>query len=447
MIERDIPNHERYLQRYAPADPTGWYDAYKKMRKLANKAELNAEAALKAALKGAQSEKEQQVVEVVGSAKRAALWISSDAPGPNKRARMSYNYNSGKTGSKGAHKMTVMEKIRKEARSFKTGVMDRPMHELKKKFNGVSKPPPSFVEELKRKKEQQAEQAQRALSRPAQTTKPLAPWEQPPKPKVQPAKASGVEPYDMTSDREARLRALKAGKPLPSRVSSPPPATGKQKQNLTVDFLESDSDVEAPPVNVQPKKRRREEDDDIFGSSGASDTSNDYQKLNSSNGRPVKKRAIINSGHDRSAKMRAASNSGSDSASSAPSARRRQIEEDDELFGDFQPSKKRKAILQDDSDVSPPPTMSKPSINGHSSALKPSRPPNTTTTSSPKISKLPAKTHLSPHPATTSNHYKLPAQNLHSDSATSPANSARNSPMLKPTMRKREAHSLFMKRK
>ncbi|KIW64971.1 hypothetical protein PV04_07265 [Phialophora macrospora] len=291
FMRRDIPDYE--LKPHVPKNPTSWYKVYTKLKKEASKAAADAEAVLKATLSGIKSMKEENLAEVVSTERGNALYSSTNAPGPSRRGRIMYNYMSGRTGSKGANKMTLMEKIRKEARSAKTGVMGRPMHELQKKHNGVVSAPAQFVEDVKRMKVLQQVEAKKALAPPPKrplsatsariSTPPMhAPGSRPPRPRPQPAAANGLEPYDLTSDREARLRALKAGKPIPSKATvpdselTPSPtsrtprleSTADANSTLTLDFLESDSDPE--PVNSTPKRnnvRQREEDDALFGRS------------------------------------------------------------------------------------------------------------------------------------------------------------------------------------
>jgi elongin-A len=220
FIKRDIPDWQ--TKRHEPTDPKNWYKVYRKLKQEAQKDP--SEAILKAALANIQNEKEHNV----------ATLTSRQAPvGPGMRARMTYNYISGKTGSKGASKMTLMEKIRKEARDAKSSRMNRPMHELRKKATAISQPPQQFVEDLKRKP------ATTQLSPP-----PRAPMRtsRPPlnAPKARPAAGDS---YDLTQDREARLRALKSGGPNSGQNSTPAGSV-----DLTLDFLEdSDDEQEIKP--------------------------------------------------------------------------------------------------------------------------------------------------------------------------------------------------------
>jgi hypothetical protein len=387
-MKRDIPDY--HLKPHVPENPRSWYKAYRKLKKEASKAASDAEVALKATLSGIKNEKEQNTAEVASSAAGAALWRSTDAPGPSRRARMAYSYMSGQTGSKGANKMTVMQKIRKEARSAGTGVMGRPFHELKKKHNGVTRAPVAFVEDVKRAKVLQQAGIKKAtipsagrsigVKSPAKTS--TAPWDLPPKPRPQPAAAAGVEPYDLNNDREARLRALKSGRPLPPMRPTPAydprtVSTNDASGSLTLDFLETDSDDElfGETKPSGQKRQRADDEDELFGGK-----------------RPIKNR---------------------------------QEEEDDELFGISKPSKKRRRISDDeDDDVSSPPKVSK------ATPL-----PTAKVTSSPPSKLLKPLGHedlLRPHSRSNSPLKLSPA----------------NSPRLQATkVKKREAPSLFMKRK
>lgn len=296
FIKRDVPRWQD--RRHEPANPKNWYKVYKKlMREVAKKA-LDAELELKNAMSSIQSVKEQNRVEIASSSRGAALYSSTVAAQPSRRARIMYDYNSGRTGSKGAHKMTVMEKIRKDVKSAKTGNMGRPMHELQKRHNGVVKPPPQFVEDVKRMKALQQAEKNKVLSPPAKGTVTTSttrigttstgrpsvvhiPGRPFPKPRPQPAAASGVQPYDLTSDREARLRALKAGKPMPPSTTGTlagivssiekPRSTGTQNSSLTLDFLETDSDDDLfgdndsdDRLSNRPNEKKRRLDDHMI---------------------------------------------------------------------------------------------------------------------------------------------------------------------------------------
>ncbi|KIX93119.1 uncharacterized protein Z520_11176 [Fonsecaea multimorphosa CBS 102226] len=271
FIKRDIPDWD--TKRHEPSNPKNWYKVYKKLKAEATKDSSNDEAMLKAALADIQKGKEQNTAEIASTARSVGLYSSSNAPGPSRKARIAWNYISGKTGSKGASKMTLLEKIRKEARNAKAAKMNRPMHELHKKQTGVVKAPAQFVEEVKKMKVLQATEAKKHLSPPPKrpvsgvgttgtvgTSRPPmhAPPTQASKPKPQPAVANGGKPYDLTSDRESRLRALKSGRPV-SRVVADPKESQNTNGSLTLDFLEDSEDDDSN--QGQPKRKRDAADD------------------------------------------------------------------------------------------------------------------------------------------------------------------------------------------
>ncbi|KAH0829376.1 hypothetical protein AYO21_11308 [Fonsecaea monophora] len=280
FIKRDIPDWD--LKRHEPSNPKNWYKVYKKLKAEATKDSSNDEAMLKAALADIQKGKEQNTAVIASTALSAGLLSSSNASGPSRRARIQWNYISGKTGAKGSSKMTLMEKIRKEARDAKAGKMNRPMHELQKKQTGVVKAPAQFVEEVKKMKIVQATEAKKALSPPlkrpvsgtgasgnAGISRPLmfAPSTQIPKPRPQPAVAGGGKPYDLTSDRESRLRALKSGRPI-SRVD---PETYEISQ-AQASTSNSARDLQSPLNSAQLNSQKRKNGTVPGNSRGVEDT-------------------------------------------------------------------------------------------------------------------------------------------------------------------------------
>ena len=182
---------------------------------------------LKAALATISKQKEQNVTQMTTR--------TTPAQGPSRRARVYHNYVSGRTGSKGANKMTLMEKIRKEARGAGSSQMSRPMHELQKRATMVTKAPTQFVEDLKRRPSTSTTQfsSPPKLSASVSASRPTS---RPPLHAPRPGRPPPDTGYDFTSDREARLKALKSGK---GPVTSSAPANVQ----FTADFLE-DSDLD-----------------------------------------------------------------------------------------------------------------------------------------------------------------------------------------------------------
>ncbi|KIW20904.1 hypothetical protein PV08_01483 [Exophiala spinifera] len=267
FIKRDIPDW--HLKPHQPANPKNWYKVYRKLQADNQRSRAQTEEDLKAAFANIQSEKERNTTII---AKRQHLPLQT----PSRKAVIHWNYISGKTGSKGAHKMTLMEKIRKETRNARISKMKRPTHELQKRATTVKTAPLAFVEDVKRKAE-----AARPLPPPqspptrgaAATTTPTRMSARPtaprtsrppmhaPKPKVQPLHQS----YDLTADREARLRALKLGGPRPTPPTPASAPTVQQRApgggGLTANFLE-DSDDEDDRRVQQPRRGLKANHDD-----------------------------------------------------------------------------------------------------------------------------------------------------------------------------------------
>ncbi|KAK5272506.1 hypothetical protein LTR99_001897 [Exophiala xenobiotica] len=238
FIKRDIPDW--HLKPHEPEDPKNWWKVYRKLKEEVRQKALRDESILKATLANIKNEKEQNTA-VIATGRHLPL------QGPGRRAKIHYDYISGRTGSKGAHKMSLMEKIRKEARDGKASKMNRPMHELQKRATAVKAPPQQFVEDMKRK-------TTKAMSPPLPpaTVRTSRPPLHAPRPTAPPAR----EAYDLTADREARLRALKNGTAHPA---SAPAAEKQPSSNLTLTFLE-DSDGEDKEVE-QPRKLLKVDDE------------------------------------------------------------------------------------------------------------------------------------------------------------------------------------------
>ena len=397
-MKRDIPDY--HLKPHEPSNPQNWYKAYKKLKAEASKTSSDAEAMLKAELSTIKSARETNTAEVASTERGLGLY-RTNAPGPSRRAIANYGYQSGRTGSKGANKMTLMEKIRREARGAKTTVMSRPMHELQKKQNGVVNAPAKFVEDVKKMKVLQHMDAKKVIvatpKRPgdyvamgdiatARTCTPpiRGPRRQVERPKPQPATANGVRPYDMTEDREARLRALKSGKPQTCTAREAPctnHASRHTANSLTLDFLETDSDNDSGDAIIHsPRKRQVDEDDEFFGARPSTD-----KRPRGEDGNEV-----------------------------------------DEFFGDHETGHNKKHHLDDDNSIRPPRKSRKPAITSSDDAV-------------PILSHKPQK----PCSATALNDdWRARSQSPMKPSPTSSPGPAA-SPRLQATKRKREAHSLF----
>jgi len=229
FIKRDIPDWQQ--KRHQPNDPKNWWKVYRKLKEEAQMDSVADEAMLKAALTSIKNEKELNTTQIASR---------MPVPGVSRRTRISYNYVSGRTGSKGANKMTLMEKVRKEARDAKASKMNKPTHELQKRATPVTQAPQRFVEDLKQKS------TPRATASPQPTTRTSRPPLHAPRKVNRPEAPS----YDLTQDREARLRALKSGRPTELSSRTTPASNG----TLTTNFLE-DSDLDDGDDNVAPPPR------------------------------------------------------------------------------------------------------------------------------------------------------------------------------------------------
>ncbi|KAI1612110.1 RNA polymerase II transcription factor SIII subunit A-domain-containing protein [Exophiala viscosa] len=232
FIKRDIPDWQQ--KRHEPNDPKNWWKVYRKLKEEAQMDSTADEAMLKAALANIKNEKELNTTQIASK---------MPVPGVARRTRTLYNYISGRTGSKGANKMTLMEKIRKEARDAKASKMNKPMHELQKRATPVTQAPQRFVEELK----------QKSTPRSTPPPGPTARTSRPPLHAPRKISRPEVSSYDLTQDREARLRALKSGRPMESNPRATPTSNG----TLTTNFLE-DSDLDDVEDDVAPAPRDRD---------------------------------------------------------------------------------------------------------------------------------------------------------------------------------------------
>ncbi|EHY59470.1 hypothetical protein HRR83_001256 [Exophiala dermatitidis] len=273
FIKRDIPDW--HLKPHEPKDPKNWYKVYRKLKAEAEQDSKADEAMLKAALANIKKEKEQNVVEIANRV--------PGSYGPSRRARIFNNYVTGRTGSKGANKMTLMEKIRKEARDAKASRMNRPMHELPKRATPVITPPQRFVEDLKQKAAAAAKTVT-VTSPPAASRRPI-PTSRPPLHAPRPQQPN--DSYDLTRDREARLRALKAGKtPVPTTSSTMAQSQTRSANHLTLDFLEDD-DGPDDAMEEPPRKMRKVSNEDVRQQTSASPV-----RLNTTTQPPMKKRKM-----------------------------------------------------------------------------------------------------------------------------------------------------------
>ncbi|ERF73734.1 hypothetical protein EPUS_00988 [Endocarpon pusillum Z07020] len=194
LIKRDIPDWQSKPHR--PKDPKNWWKVYKKLKEQTEKDREQGAEKLKAALDIINDEREQNLAKVLSRKELPKEPI-------NYKAKTLYNYNSGKTGSKSGHKLTLLEKIRKEARNARLARMNQPVPRIANKATEVKQAPRGFVED------------QKLLAR-QKTSAPVA-IRQPTVPRVAKPPIAIVRQEKPASDkafleREERLRALTEGR-------------------------------------------------------------------------------------------------------------------------------------------------------------------------------------------------------------------------------------------
>lgn len=229
FIKRDVPNWE--TKRHMPSDPKNWLKVWKKLRKEAQEEMNQGKGDLVAALSSIKKEREKNQSTIVST---------RQLPKPKQdwRSTANHNYATGKTGSKGAHKMSALQKIIKDSSRSKSHPLN---NRVPLKPTRLTAAPMQFVEEIRRKNEA----AQRQASPPkAATARSVgAPMHAPQI--VSPPKLDDLEEYDIMKDREARLRALK------NKPTAPPKL--EEAGCLTAADLE-DSDGEGEKDRLKPSR-------------------------------------------------------------------------------------------------------------------------------------------------------------------------------------------------
>lgn len=265
LIRRDIPNWES--KKHEPKDPKDWWEVYRNLKQEAL-LEMDAGAdKLKAALN---DKNDKQLAEI------KPLKALAKPRGPNLQARVAYGYQSGRTGSKGSSKLGVLEKIKKEAREAKAARAIAEQQMKRRMATTVTRAPAQFVQDLKtqRQKPQQSPEKPIRVPRPPMAIRRLEAVPSSPSGAVSStvsrstAASSPSRPavtYQQVQEREARLRALTSGNPLPAngardfpsndhlpRKETPVASTERllkpiaQPEMLSASFLE-----EASPPNAR----------------------------------------------------------------------------------------------------------------------------------------------------------------------------------------------------
>lgn len=258
-----------------------WHKIFFKLKKLAQKESVEREKALASTMQGLRDERASNTAEVSNRKPIAA--------GKGKWTNSTFNINAVLYGSsKGKDGAEFFSAMRRGMQGAKLRNQRLNMASAVRPNNGVVKKAPAFlVNELKQKTEFQKKDAENTKLWKEQLEKSKTVYGpsmiRPPRSgfgaqqKSQPnaaMHAPGGQSYDPSTDREARLRALKNGTKLEPSQSTQPET--EEPNQLTLDFLESDEDDDLFG-DEQPEGHHNEagssgepitheiDDDDLFG--------------------------------------------------------------------------------------------------------------------------------------------------------------------------------------
>lgn len=253
LIKRDIPNFEARMPGpdwretiFSRDNADKWWKVYRKLKKAVEKENQQKDAKLAELLGGVRRERDQQLSEVVNRPVPKA--------NPHRLQTATYHLNRDmyvNHPSRASSGQGFFEKLNRNAVTKSSARMRTPNNKLKPLLNnGVKAAPIALVEDIREKKEQEAREARLAKERTAQAKlaarNSTVPRRDPARGPAPPLHAPG---YDLTKDREARLRNLKSGGASSSTQES-------EVTKLTENFLEGDDDSDVNDSN-----------EDLFGSS------------------------------------------------------------------------------------------------------------------------------------------------------------------------------------
>lgn len=204
---------------------------YKKLKEQTQKEREQGVEKLKAALSNIKDEREQNLAKVVSR---------KDLPmEPNPRVRTLQHYHGGKIGSKPGHKLTLLEKIRKEAREAREARLARIKQPTSPSVKKPTKAPLSLVEDYKLEVQQKAS-----------THVPTGPLGGPKPPRPPLASQSQTKPAADKSLKEKRekLRALTVDKTVPMSESTTVTSELRTKLPTTLQ-APSTSEAQVPQSN------------------------------------------------------------------------------------------------------------------------------------------------------------------------------------------------------
>lgn len=253
LLRRDIPNFEARMPGpdwretiFSVENADRWWRVYRKLKKEVEKEQHEADAKLAQLLGGIRKERDQQQSKVVN---RPPPTVNM-----NRYRTAAYNFNKDMFSSRGASGQGFFDKLNRNAVTKASARMRTPTHKLKPTINGTPKrAPAALVEEARARKEREAKEAQLAQERERRAKS--GPATRVPKGSLAQGSAPPLHApgYDLTKDREARLRNLKHGK-------GTDPGRRQEIAKLTADFLEDDDDDD-DDVDMSGQN------DDLFGSS------------------------------------------------------------------------------------------------------------------------------------------------------------------------------------
>ena len=191
FLKRDIPNYRN--KPHQPSDPRNWYKVYKKLKKDLEDEMSKGEEELKATLDAIKSEKE----------KKTSQFVSQAQVGNMRSARGPMVFNSGRWSQKSTKSLTLMEKIKKEARDARAVKVNSMPARQQIPRSTVRQAPQQFVEQARRQAASPPPPAQPIVRAPRMSRPPMHAPPRPRGPAVE-------ENFDIMKDREARLQAMKS---------------------------------------------------------------------------------------------------------------------------------------------------------------------------------------------------------------------------------------------
>lgn len=255
FMKRDIPNYQDRPHR--PADGKNWGKAYRKLKK-DSEAEMAAGAEkLKAAFASIKQEKEQSLAKQISRPSMAAV---------ARRPNTGWS-NRGNWGPS-TKNMSASEKIKHDMKDAARSRLLRERNQIKlgralkstatpTNHTKVAVAPRSMVEEIKKRKASPPPQsAPRAIRVPVRRTTGSRPPLHAPNPAERRRPKEAGDGYDLTRDRESRLKAMQTRKFDSSAEQDHP--SSDAGGGLSLDFLEDDDlfsdDNNNNQANTTPKK-------------------------------------------------------------------------------------------------------------------------------------------------------------------------------------------------